>query len=77
MRTGQPLFKNIPCPRCKKKNYIDVDYVQGHFTCTFCGACPINPYSKVDFTQEVKQDEAPISQAELDFLAYLIEEGKL
>lgn len=68
-------FMFIPCPACGKTHSINVNLLAGVFHCIKCGTSPINPYSKIKI--EEQGPETTISQEELDFLEYLIKEGKL
>lgn len=79
---GHPHFHNVPCPACGESQSIDVDMDLAYFVCASCGTYPINPYSKTKL--EVKTPEEPketesltISEAEIDFIEYLIKEGRL
>lgn len=75
MEKGHPHYMRTPCPRCQKKGYIDMDMELSCFKCVSCGASPINPYSSLPFKTQTEQKPV-VSQEELDFLEYLIKEGK-
>lgn len=68
-----PLFSSTPCPACGETKSISADWQRGVYTCSKCGASPINPYSSV----KIEQQPEKIEQNKLDFLFYLVESGRL
>lgn len=77
MKLGHPHYNSIPCPSCGKTKSIDMDMENAYFKCVMCGASPINPYSSIRIETEQQEQPELISQAEIDFLEYLLKEGRL